>query len=261
MKYFPVVLVIAMLSLANFASAQSENGAAPNFVLRGRPTIYFTSTDARVTSTIAVVLNPPRNNDVVICIDDRTNIDVITPPPGAGYRPIPNAYKCNNTFNNGASADSWYHIWKTGDATTLNFTEVNKFGDWSSISCQVWGGEDPKEPIDRALCTNTNSRANNYATANSITTRFANDMLLLLYGDYNQDLPHACHDPHPLPAVLLVQNSLAPIGVGNTETAGQCLYFFQLSGPAPTGTQYVSYPGFHSSVATQIALKPIPQRR
>jgi hypothetical protein len=261
MKFFRSTLLVALILLPSLASAQSYlHGPASNFVLRGRPTIYFPPSIERGTYTIPVMLNPPHNNDVVICTDDRTNINVITPPAGAGYIPVPNSYHCNNTFNNGASADSWYHVWKTGNATTLNFTVVNKFGDWDSISCQVWGGADPKAPIDQSLCTNTNSEANQYATANSVTTNFPNDMLLLMYADYNQDVPDACHDPNPLHAILLNQNSLAPIGQGSTETAGQCLYFFQLTKAAPTGTQHVKYPGFHTSVGTQIALKPLPRR-
>jgi hypothetical protein len=35
--------------------------------------------------------------------------------------------------------------------------------------------------------------------------------------------PDARSDPHPLQAVLQVQNSLAPTGQSTTETAGQCL--------------------------------------
>ena len=258
MKCFRIVLLFALMLPASFASGQSsDRGSAPNFVLRGKPAIFFPFSNSRTTNKISVVLNQPINNDVVICIDDRTSHNVITPPPGAGYRPVPKAYNCNNTFNNGASADSWYHVWRTGDATTLDFTDVNTFGDWDSVSCQVWGGEDPKAPIDQALCTNTNHQKNRYATAESITTNYADDMLLLLYADYNQNLESACHDPNPIPAVLLVQSSLAPKGQGYTETAGQCLYFYQLTAAAPTGTQHVEFPGLHTSVGTLIALKPL----
>ena len=262
MKRLCIALLVALTVASNFASARaSEYRSAANFVLRGKPLIYFPPSNEKGVYKISVVLNPPHNNDIVICTDDRTNINVLTPPPGAGYIPVPKAYKCNNTFNNGASADSWYHVWKTGDATTLEFTDDNKFGNWDSISCQVWGGEDPKDPIDQSLCTNTNSEANQYATANSVTTNFPNDMLLLLYADYNQGVEDACSGPNPLPAILLTQNSIAPIGQGSTETAGQCLYFFQLTKAAATGTQHVKYPGFHTSVGTQIALKPFLKQK
>jgi hypothetical protein len=258
MKYFRILLLLALMLPASFASGQSsDRGSTPNFVLRGKPTIFFPFSNSRTTNKITVVLNQPVDDDVVICTDDRTSHNVIAPPPGAGYRPVPKAYNCNNTFNNGASADSWYHVWRTGDATTLNFTDLNTFSDWDSVSCQVWGGEDPKDPIDQALCTNTNHQKNRYATAESITTNYADDMLLLLYADYNQDLEAACHNPNPIPAVLLVQSSLAPKEQGTTETAGQCLYFYQLTAAAPTGAQHVEFPGFHTSVGTLIALKPL----
>src|SRR5271154_3809505 len=65
MKYFRILLLFALMLPASFASGQSsDRESTSNFVLRGKPTIFFPFSNSRTTNKITVVLNQPINGDV-----------------------------------------------------------------------------------------------------------------------------------------------------------------------------------------------------
>ena len=113
------------------------------------------------------------NNNIVIVVFNVPN------PAGTSCTP-PTGYTLIEAADAFSGVMIYYHIWQTGDPTSVTFT----FSDtpenaWAAIA---YSGNATSSPIDKFSATSSSSGTT--FTAPSVTTTAAGDMLLMIYGNY-----------------------------------------------------------------------------
>lgn len=193
------------------------------------------SSNANQTVTLPAV----SNGDCVIVVFAWGSPSVTVTPP-SGYTAVP------STLVNGSScsAQSFYHIWHTGDTTTPVFVlSIAEVACFSVATYTSSFGTFPSSPID-VSAVDFNSSSSTTENSPSVTPTRSADELIQTYATLSTS-PVTVSAPSL--GVLETQSGTAS---GPTTAIVDSLR----SGTSATGAQQVTIPAAHTSAGAQIAI-------
>lgn len=173
------------------------------------------------------------DGDLVIVNINLNDAIALTPP--AGYiQLVQESY-----FGGSASDTVFYHVWHTGDPTTVNFSWTgSKSGSYQT---SAYSGADSTPVLVQAVQANGSGTM---ATSPSVTPTSVGDMLLMIYGVVNG-------------GITFSSPSVGSIAVQGPNTHGAAaITDLLLSSGSPSGAQTITLSSASTSAGIQVAIKP-----